>query len=64
MFLYGDAKYRRKVCNLIKTYRIPHFRLGCHDLRAQIGAHGMDRKPGADFGQSSGRIIRSFRRSS
>lgn len=27
-FLYGDAKYRRKVYNLVETKRIPHFRLG------------------------------------
>jgi hypothetical protein len=28
MFLYGDAKLRRKVYNLIETGRLPHFRLG------------------------------------
>ena len=27
-FLYGDARYRRKVYNLIETGRLPHFRLG------------------------------------
>jgi hypothetical protein len=27
-FLYGDAKLRRKVYNLVETGRIPHFKLG------------------------------------
>lgn len=27
-FLYGDAKHRRKVYNLVQTNRLPHFRLG------------------------------------
>lgn len=27
-FLYGNAKHRRKVYNLVETNRLPHFRLG------------------------------------
>jgi hypothetical protein len=27
-FLYGDARHRRKVYNLVETDRLPHFRLG------------------------------------
>jgi hypothetical protein len=27
-FLYGDAKLRRKVYNLVEAARLPHFRLG------------------------------------
>lgn len=27
-FLYGSAKLRRKIYNLIETERLPHFRLG------------------------------------
>lgn len=27
-FLYGDASYRRKVYNLVRTRHLPHFRLG------------------------------------
>ena len=27
-FLYGDARHRRKVYNLVETKRVPHFRLG------------------------------------
>ncbi|MEA2823032.1 MAG: hypothetical protein QOJ86_5036 [Bradyrhizobium sp.] len=27
-FLYGDARQRRKVYNLVERQRLPHFRLG------------------------------------